>query len=198
MKKYVNKYSISFFVMFTIIMLAASFLISIYDTTQYDMRYDNYLLSQNAKILSITQTNISQEDLLNSIFTEPNIYIKGATLYEDNNNDRGTIIFFNYDLDTTYPMVEGDFITKEDCLNSEKVAVIGKNIVKDTYLKEGKRYIKVENKEYFLGAKVQKVQQPMNLVTHIHILYTIDAIAKNVPCDYYHSDFQSSRNPHYI
>ena len=150
MKKYVNKYSISFFIMFTIIMLAASFLISIYSTVQYDIRYDNYLLSENAKILSIVQSDLKQEDLLNVIFEEPDICVKGANIYEDINNDKGTILFFNYELETVYPMIEGEFITKEDFINSRKVAVVGKNIIHDTYIKDGNRYLSVENDEYLV------------------------------------------------
>ncbi|MDD4066980.1 MAG: ABC transporter permease [Clostridia bacterium] len=151
MKKYIDKYSIGFLAMFTMIILSSSFLLSIYNTSKQDMKIDNYLLSNDAETILISNTSLIKKDLLNVIFSQNNIIFKGMNVIEDNNQKKGTIMYFNYDLDMYYPMIEGEFFSKEDCINNEQVAIVGKNIVDDvTYNIDNKRYIKVENREYIV------------------------------------------------
>ncbi|MDO5291744.1 MAG: ABC transporter permease [bacterium] len=49
-----------------------------------------------------------------------------------------------------YPIMEGRYYTTEEIKNSEKVIVVGKDILNNTYLKNAKKYIKIMDEEYLV------------------------------------------------
>jgi putative ABC transport system permease protein len=57
-------------------------------------------------------------------------------------------VFSNYEMTTVPEMEEGRFFSSHDFLNNEDYAVIGKNLLKDTKIIEGKRFYHIENKPY--------------------------------------------------
>lgn len=66
------------------------------------------------------------------------------------------------------PLLEGRFLTPEECLSGEPLAVIGQTLSKDSYLDNGKTYIDINNRAYEVIG-VTGLEQPSTL-DHLYFL----------------------------
>lgn len=143
-KRLVKKYWILFSTFILINIFFISVIINILNFEQ-DIKTRNSLISKEAKtILFQTPDDIKISELIN-ILNDSKVILEGNVMM--NTYEVGTEIigvYYNYNIDKTYPLTEGRMFTLEEIEGKEKVALVGYNL-KD---KIQNQMIKIENQEY--------------------------------------------------
>ncbi|WP_418223238.1 ABC transporter permease [Clostridium isatidis] len=187
LKRLIKKYWILFSTFILINIFFLSVIINILNYEQ-DLKIRNSLISKDAKtILFETPYDIKINDLIN-ILKDRKVILEGNVMM-NNDEDKTKIIgvYYNYNIDKTYPLAEGRMFTLEEIEGREKVALVGYNL-KDQIKNQ---VIKIQDQDYkvvgILGNKSSN-----SLVDSIYInmnsqdfnlnrkSITIDVIGENV------------------
>lgn len=105
-----------------------------------------------------------------------------VALYAEQKKEDYTIeaIYFNQYY-INFPMKSGHFFRKEDLTSGNKVAVIGKNLEKNTYSKHSSTYILLEKQEYeVLGIIGYEEETLIDNYVYINLLAAEDVVDTNI------------------
>lgn len=156
LKKLIKKYWVLFSTFILINVFFISVIINILSFEQ-DIKTKNSLISKDAKIILFeTAEDIKINNLINTL-KDKNVVLEGKVLI--NNDYKATEIigvYYNYNIDKTYPLTEGRMFTLEEIKRGERVALVGYKL-KDN-IQDQK--VKIQNQEYkvvgILGNKSTK------------------------------------------
>ncbi len=103
----------------------------------------NNQLTQNYVTISI-KDEMSQEErveFIRKVEGIPNIIIKLFKMEKFDTDGDKIAFYFNNKYNMGYKLMEGRFFRPEDFQNKDKLAVIGKNMKKNIYIENGKKYV---------------------------------------------------------
>ncbi|SFB03854.1 ABC transporter permease [Clostridium frigidicarnis] len=158
-------------------------------TTFYNLYNDkNYLLKESCSAEFIFKENISINNFMNNIEQiDPNVgFITPRFDLEIEKNRTAYLIgLYNYkELNKILPLLEGRFFTEEESMSSEKLALVGGNLADLIYMKNDKKYIKIEKEEFeVIGTIGRKTLSYWGL--------RIFTPVKSLPNDIYNSEYNS-------
>lgn len=144
MGKIIKKYWVLFCTFFLINIFFISVVMNIFNYEK-QLNTQNSLISEEAKTLFFqTADNVTTKDLINTI-QDRNVTLEGNIMVNNDEEETEIIgVYYNYEIEKTYPLSEGRMFTLEEIENGEKVALVGYNL-KDRIKNE---VIKVQNEEY--------------------------------------------------
>ncbi|MGL4774746.1 MAG: ABC transporter permease [Clostridium sp.] len=116
-------------------------------------------------------------ELINKIKENENIILKYYSQAGFDYDIYSEGIFFNGTFNNSYNLVEGRFFTKEDFGRDEKLAVIGKDVVKYTKVENNKRYISRGIEQYEVIGVIGK--EEMFSRYDDTVLYNLNSILNN-------------------
>lgn len=141
---YINKYSL-IFITFFIINLFFIWIISNILIIDNKLKASNSLMSRDAKTIYYYGSNYSEKDIIIDELSGKKA-IAEVNIQTTQNHDSidAKAIYYNYEINTKYPLLEGRMFTLDEIKNKEKVALVGKSFKDD--IKEN--YIKFEGEQY--------------------------------------------------
>lgn len=143
-KKLIKKYLVLFCTFF-IINVFFIWIVTNISGMEEQLKMNNSLLSSNAKnILFNGVNNVDKNDLLN-LLKDKKVILENLITPADTKDDvevKG--VYYNYNIDKKYPLIEGRMFTKEELIGKEKVALVGYNL-KD---KIRNNTITIQNEDY--------------------------------------------------
>ncbi|MGL5415663.1 MAG: ABC transporter permease [Clostridium sp.] len=143
-KRIIKKYWILFLVFLTLNIFFISILTNIFEIEK-KYKVSNSLLSDKSKgLMMMSGVKISNKEYLKIL--EGNKFVIEGDI-QGKREDKDTIvkgIFYNYEINKTYPLEEGRMFSLEEMNNGEKVALIGKEL-KD---REKDGFVYINNEKY--------------------------------------------------
>lgn len=143
-KRLVKKYSVIFFAFFSINIFFVWILSNILNAEE-ELKTQQSLISNDAKTMFFQCTESIKKDELLDLLKNKKIILEGdVILNNDKNNTEIKGIYYNYDIEKRYPLLEGRMFTIKEIEEKEKVALVGYNL-KDNIKNN---IIKIQNEDY--------------------------------------------------
>ncbi|NRT92133.1 ABC transporter permease [Clostridium beijerinckii] len=158
-------------------------------TTFYNLYNDkNYVLKESCSAEFKFKENTSLGnfvDIIEKRDSDVGFMTPRFDLEIEKNRTAYLIGIYNYkDLDKIFPLKEGRFFTKEESISNKKIALVGSNLADLIYMKNDKKYIKIEGEEFeVVGLIGRKTLSYWGLRIFIPV--------NSLPNDIYNSDYES-------
>jgi len=143
-KRLVKKYSVLFCTFFLINIFFIWIVINILNVEE-ELKTQQSLISSEAKVMFFEGTNTIKKDELIDLLKNKQVILEGNIM--TNSNEEKTEIkgvYYNYDIEKKYPLIEGRMFTLEEINEKKKVALVGYNL-KDEIKNNT---IKIQNEDY--------------------------------------------------
>lgn len=139
-----------------LISLGTSFVSNLYYSDKAKSQYN----PQKAKVYDITYSALKSSDssVMNKLFSkidnDTGLFINNLLLHTDasevNAYNKVSGEYFTNNNVWHYPLISGSYYTAEDVKKGNKVVVLGSNLLKRAYERNGNKYIEIEEKEYLI------------------------------------------------
>ena len=143
-KRLAKKYSVLFCTFFLINIFFIWIMTTILNVEE-ELKTQQSLISNDAKVMFFQGTENSNKDELIDLLKNKKVILEG-NLMINNNEDNTQIkgVYYNYDIDKKYPLVEGRMFTVEEIAEKKKVALVGYNLKNEIE----NNTIKIQNEDY--------------------------------------------------
>lgn len=139
-----------------LISLGTSFVSNLYYSDKAKSQYN----PQKAKVYDITYSALKSSDssVMNKLFSkidnDTGLFINNLLLHTDasevNEYNKVSGEYFTNNNVWHYPLISGSYYTAEDVKKGNKVVVLGSNLLKKAYERNGNKYIEIEEEEYLI------------------------------------------------
>lgn len=139
-----------------LISLGTSFVSNLYYSDKAKSQYN----PQKAKVYDITYSALKSSDssVMNKLFSkidnDTGLFINNLLLHTDasevNAYNKVSGEYFTNNNVWHYPLISGSYYTAEDVKKGNKVVVLGSKLLKETYERNGNKYIEIEEEEYLI------------------------------------------------
>lgn len=139
-----------------LISLGTSFVSNLYYSDKAKSQYN----PQKAKVYDITYSALKSSDssVMNKLFSkidnDTGLFINNLLLHTDasevNAYNKVSGEYFTNNNVWHYPLISGSYYTAEDVKKGNKVVVLGSNLLKRAYERNGNKYIEIEEEEYLI------------------------------------------------
>lgn len=139
-----------------LISLGTSFVSNLYYSDKAKSQYN----PQKAKVYDITYSALKSSDssVMNKLFSkidnDTGLFINDLLLHtnasEVNAYNKVSGEYFTNDNVWHYPLISGNYYTADDVKKGNKVVVLGSNLLKRAYERNGNKYIEIEEEEYLI------------------------------------------------
>lgn len=139
-----------------LISLGTSFVSNLYYSDKAKSQYN----PQKAKVYDITYSALKSSDssVMNKLFSkidnDTGLFINNLLLHTDasevNEYNKVSAEYFTNNNVWHYPLISGSYYTAEDVKKGNKVVVLGSNLLKKAYERNGNKYIEIEEEEYLI------------------------------------------------
>lgn len=139
-----------------LISLGTSFVSNLYYSDKAKSQYN----PQKAKVYDITYSALKSSDssVMNKLFSkidnDTGLFINNLLLHTDasevNAYNKVSGEYFTNNNVWHYPLISGSYYTAEDVKKGNKVVVLGSNLLKKAYERNGNKYIEIEEEEYLI------------------------------------------------
>lgn len=139
-----------------LISLGTSFVSNLYYSDKAKSQYN----PQKAKVYDITYSALKSSDssVMNKLFSkidnDTGLFINNLLLHTDasevNEYNKVSGEYFTNNNVWHYPLISGSYYTAEDVKKGNKVVVLGSNLLKRAYERNGNKYIEIEEEEYLI------------------------------------------------
>lgn len=144
-KRNIKKYWILFITFFVINIFIIGIIINIFNLNE-ELKVNNSLMSKDGKNISFSGVGDISFDNLVEMLGDEKFVIESSVTYYENNEDSPVIgVFYNYDIDKKYPLVEGRMISSNEMKEEKKVALVGYKFIDDI---SDNNTINVKGEEY--------------------------------------------------
>ena len=139
-----------------LISLGTSFVSNLY----YSDKAKNQYNPKKAKVYDITYSALKSSDssVMNKLFSkidnDTGLFINDLLLHTDasevNVYNKVSGEYFTNNNVWHYPLISGSYYTADDVKKGNKVVVLGSNLLKKAYERNGNKYIEIEEEEYLI------------------------------------------------